>query len=427
MSAPTATSVVTVFLRNRGDVLLLRRSADVGSYPGRWGAVAGHVEQNDPEASARQEIEEETGLRDPDVTLVRRGSPFTVHDEDRGTRWRVHPFLFDTNTRSIETNWETDTAEWASPTVLLRRETVPDLWSSYRCVAPSLLSIADDTTHGSAYLSIRALEVLRDRAGMLAASDASTIEDARARLAGTVHRLLEARPSMAALANRLHRVMNAGEADRSPATIEPQAHEAIHAAHRADAEAAERAASEMAGAHVLTLSRSGTVLAALRTADPSPKITVATSAPGGEGVGVAEQLTDAGREVTLIPDAAIARRLNDAAIDAVLVGADTVLPSGAVANKVGTYGAALAARRAEVPVYVASAIDKISVEEHTADESTPARAVYNGPTDLEVWSPRFDTTPADLLTGGLLTDQGLLNPDDVAAAAEELAALRTWE
>lgn len=422
----TATPVVTVFLRNRGDVLLLRRSADVGSYPGRWGAVAGHVEQNDPEASARQEIEEETGLRAPDVTLVRRGSPFTVNDEDRGTPWHVHPFLFDTSTRSVETNWETETAEWASPTVLLRRETVPDLWSSYRRVAPSLLSITDDTTHGSAYLSIRALEVLRDRAGMLATSDASTIEDARSRVVETVHRLLEARPSMAALANRLHRVMDAGEPDRSPAAIETEAHEAIQAAHEADANAAERAASEMAGAHVLTLSRSGTVLSALRTADPSPRVTVAVSEPGGEGVGVAEQLMDAGLEVTLIPDAAVARRLTDASVDAVLVGADTVLPSGDVANKVGTYGAALAAHRADVPVYVASAIDKISVEEHAIDEATPARAVYEGPTDLEVWSPRFDTTPADLLTGGLVTERGLLDPDDVAAVAEELAALRTW-
>ena len=39
-----ATDVVTVFLRNGGAVLLLRRSDEVGSYRGRWGAVAGHAE-----------------------------------------------------------------------------------------------------------------------------------------------------------------------------------------------------------------------------------------------------------------------------------------------------------------------------------------------------------------------------------------------
>ncbi|MFB6095104.1 MAG: NUDIX domain-containing protein, partial [Halodesulfurarchaeum sp.] len=55
-----ATPVVTVFLRNEGAVLLLRRSEEVGSYPGAWGAVAGHAE-GDPESQALAEVEEETG------------------------------------------------------------------------------------------------------------------------------------------------------------------------------------------------------------------------------------------------------------------------------------------------------------------------------------------------------------------------------
>ncbi|PSQ64385.1 MAG: translation initiation factor 2B subunit alpha [Bacteroidetes bacterium QH_2_64_74] len=426
MSEPDPTPVVTVFLRNRGKLLLFRRSEEVGSYPGQWGAVAGHMDDEDPRASALEEIEEETGLHEQDVTLVRQGSSFTADDEDRGTRWVVHPFLVDTDTRSVQTHWETAEAEWVSPTTILRRDTVPRLWTSYRRVAPSILGITDDTTHGSAHLSIRALEVLRDRAGMLTASDASTIEDARARLVDTVHRLLEARPSMAALANRLHRVMHASRPELLPKTVEVNAHEAIEDALAADAKAAEQTAAQVEGAHVLTLSRSGTVLAALRQADPAPKVSIAVSAPGGEGIGVAERLADASRDVTLLPDAAVARRLDAASIDAVLVGADTVLPSGAVVNKVGTYGAALAAHRADVPVYAACAVDKIAVEEDTSDEFAPSQAVYDGPNDLEVWSPRFDTAPAALITGGLLTERGALATDEVAAVAEELASLRAW-
>lgn len=420
------TPVVTVFLRHRGEVLLFRRSADVRSYPDQWGAVAGHVEREDPRASALQEIEEETGLHEHDVTLARKGSSFTVEDEDRGTRWLVHPFLFDADTRSIQTNWETEEAEWASPTVLLRRETVPDLWTSYRRVAPSILGITDDTTHGSSYLSVRALEVLRDRAGMLATSDASTIEDARARLVDTAHRLLDARPTMTALANRVHRVMHASRPELPPATIEINAHEAIHDALTADTDAAAQAASQVGGMHVLTLSRSGTVLEALRRADPPPTVTIAVSEPGGEGRDVAEHLVDTGLDVTLIPDAAVVRRLNETPIDAVLVGADTVLPSGAVVNKVGTYATALAAHRADVPVYAACAVDKISVDDEASDEFASSQAVYDGPKDLEVWAPRFDTAPAELVTGGLCTERGTLAADDVAALADELAGLRAW-
>ena len=426
MSDVSETPVVTVFLRHRGEVLLLRRSADVGSYPGRWGAVAGHVEHDDPRASALDEIEEETGLAEGDVTLVREGPAFAVEDEEHGTRWTVHPFLFDAETREVAPNWETAEAEWAAPTALLRRDTVPKLWTSYRRVAPSLVDLAEDTSHGSAYLSVRALETLRDRAGLLAARDVPDIEDARARLVETARRLLEARPSMAALANRVHRVMHASRAELTPAVVEERAHDALGQALDADQETARRAADLVAGERVLTLSRSGTVLAALRRADPPPTVVVAESRPGREGIDVAETLAAAGLDVTVIPDAAGAATLADGAIDRVLVGADTIRSSGAVVNKVGTRAAALAAAHEDVPVSAAAAADKIAVEDTVAHEEADPRTVYEGPAPLVVSAPRFDETPAALVTGGIITERGVLAPDGVAALADELAGLRDW-
>jgi len=427
MSAPSDTPVVTVFLRHRGDVLLFRRSETVDSYPGQWGTVTGHVEEDNPRASALAEIEEETGVSERDVTLVREGPSFLVEDEERGTRWTVYPFLFDAATREVNTNWETAEAEWAAPTVLHRRDTVPQLWTSYRRIAPSIVEITDDTTHGSAYLSRRALEVLRDRAGLLATTDAPDIEDARARLVETAHRLLEARPSMAALANRIHRVMHTSQPELPPAEVEENAHEAIGDAVDAGAEAAHRAADQIAGRRVLTLSRSGTVLAALQQADPVPSVVVAASEPGREGVGVAETLADADLDVTLIPDAAIAATLANDNVDVILTGADTVRPSGAVINKVGTRGAALAAHREDVPFYAACAVDKVSVDGETATtEKADPGTVYGGPAPVEISAPRFDETPSDLVTGGIITDRGTHAPDDLSALAEELKQLRTW-
>jgi translation initiation factor 2B subunit (eIF-2B alpha/beta/delta family)/predicted NUDIX family NTP pyrophosphohydrolase len=421
----TDTAVVTVFLRHRGEVLLLRRSDEVGSYPGRWGAVAGHVDHDDPAAAARAEIEEETGLTERDVHLVRAGPAFAVEDEERGTRWTVHPFLFDAETRDVSPNWETATAEWASPTVLLRRDTVPDLWTSYRRVAPSIVEIRTDTAHGSAYLSLRALETLRDRAALLATTETPDIEDATARLRDTAQRLLAARPSMAALANRLHRVMHETGPERTPADVEAAAHAAIGRALDADAAAARRAAERIAGRRVLTLSRSGTVLRALLAADPAPEVLLAASHPGGEGVGVAETLAAAGLDVSLLPDAAVAAAVAERTPDAVLVGADTILPSGAVVNKVGTRGAALAARHADVPVYVAAAADKIAVDATAPSEEADPKAVYDGPADVGVWAPRFDTTPPDYIAD-VLTDRGAFAPDAIGAVADELEALRNW-
>lgn len=421
------TSVVTVFLRHQGEVLLVRRSENVSSYPGKWAAIAGHLETEDPIETALQEIEEEAGLSEDTVTLASKGPSFSVEDDDRDTRWTVHPFLFSAASREITLNWESDQAEWVSPTTILRRETVPKLWRSYRSVAPSIVDLTDDTSHGSAFLSLRALEILRDRAGRLATTETPDIEDARARLVETAKRLLSARPAMAALRNRVHRVMHASRPELTPASVEANAHDAIGRAMESDTETARRAADQTAGQRVLTLSRSGTVLEALLQAEPRPSVVIAASQPGGEGIPVAETLSTHKIDVTLIPDAAVGSTLAQGHVDSVLVGADTVSPGGAVVNKVGTRHAALAAHHENVPFYATCSIDKIMVEnEGRSMEEADPRLVYEGAAPINVSVPRFDKTPPDLLSGGIITNRGTYAPEEIEAVAEELEHFRAW-
>lgn len=422
MPALAETHVVTCFLRNRGEVLLLRRSEDVGSYRGLWGAVAGHAEA-DPDAAARREIDEETGLADA-VTLVRRGAPFTVDDADLGRRWIVHPYLFDCSRREPRLDWETTEAAWVAPPEILRRDTVPELWTSYAHVAPTVDAIRGDHEHGSAYLSLRALEVLRDRAAVLAHEGADP-QSARTALRETARALLQARPAMSALANRIHRVMHACRETCSPDDVARAAHAAIGRALDADAGATRRAAALVAGRRVLTLSRSGTVIDALQLARPAPRVYVAASQPAGEGVDVAEALARAGRDVTLLADAALAAVVAEEGIQVVLVGADTVLPSGGVVNKTGTRVAALAAQAAGIPVYVVTAVDKVSVEETAVIEQGAPTDVYAGDAPLRVYNPTFEATPAHLVTG-IVTEDDVLEPGDVHGLAGSLRALRDW-
>lgn len=417
----TETHVVTCFLRHRGDVLLLRRSEAVGSYTGRWGGVAGHVADDagrdrTPEAAARAEISEETGLADA-CSLVRRGDPFTVTDAELGREWLVHPFLFDCNSRDVTTNEETAAVEWVSPTAILRRETVPDLWTSYDRVRPTAESVAADRTHGSAYISVRALEVLRDEAGLATERGGDW-----AAIAETARELRAARPTMTALGNRVNRAM-AAATDRTPRAVERAASAAIETALDADDAAAETAATIVGGDRLVTLSRSGTVERALALADPE-SVLVAESRPGGEGVGVAERLAP-DHDVTLCPDAALAHELATDAYDAVLVGADTVLPDGRVLNKAGTRAVALAADHEGVPVYAVAAAAKVSPDPDPRFESADSADVYDGPADLSVHAPLFDVTPAPLLAG-VITEDGLLDASDVAAVAEQHRARRDW-
>jgi methylthioribose-1-phosphate isomerase len=135
------------------------------------------------------------------------------------------------------------------------------------------------------------------------------------------------------------------------------------------------------------------------------------------------ELSRAGVPVTVITDNMAASRLRRGDVTCVLVGADRIAANGDVANKIGTYGVALAARAAGVPFYVAapsSTIDPatptgaaIPIEERSAGEVSGWRGHQAAPTGVAVWNPAFDVTPAELVTA-IITDRGVMAPADVA-------------
>lgn len=408
-----ARSVVTVFLEHESEVLLCRRSEAVGSYPGRWGAVAGHVEDG-PERAARREIREETGLSAAQVTLRRRGEPVEVTDEELDIRWTVHPFRFGTRTREVEPNWEAAACEWVPPPTILDRETVPQLWTSWDRVRPTIDAVVGDTEHGSARVSIAALEVLRDEAAMLAGEGSW---DQIASIAGD---LRSARSSMAVVRVRIDRVMAAASEERSPAAVRTAAIEHLRRAWRADAAAARRAADLVEGAVMFTLSRSDTVERALLQGSPAA-VSVAESRPGAEGRALAEAIA-ADTPVTVVTDASIPAAVRDA--DLVLVGADTVFRNGDLLNKTGTLAAAVAADWAGVPFYAVTATDKITPEA----EWTAMGGEEDGgesPAGVTELAPTFERTPGPLVTA-VLTERGHLEHGEVATVADRHARAAAW-
>ncbi|TET25696.1 MAG: NUDIX pyrophosphatase [Dehalococcoidia bacterium] len=119
--------VVTCFLQSGGEILLLRRSEQVGSYQGRWAGVSGYVETTADE-QALLEIEEETNLCREDLKLVKKGRPLAIRDEKLGVRWVVHPYLFDIKDRGkIKIDWEHEEARWIKPEEITNYQTVPRL------------------------------------------------------------------------------------------------------------------------------------------------------------------------------------------------------------------------------------------------------------------------------------------------------------
>jgi methylthioribose-1-phosphate isomerase len=145
------------------------------------------------------------------------------------------------------------------------------------------------------------------------------------------------------------------------------------------------------------------------------------------------ELTRAGIPTTVITDNMAASRFRRGDITCVLVGADRIARNGDVANKIGTYGLALAARAHGVPFYVAaprSTFDAatpdggaIPIEERSAAEVRLVAGARVAAPAAEVWNPAFDVTPAELVTG-YVTDAGLLTRDQLLSFLEAPAEAR---
>ena len=119
--------VVACFLESDGEILILHRSGQVGSYQGRWAGVSGYIETTADE-QALTEIEEETSLFGEDLKLIRKGKPLTVEDDKLGVKWVVHPYLFHIKDRGkIKIDWEHKELRWIPPRDIDNFETVPKL------------------------------------------------------------------------------------------------------------------------------------------------------------------------------------------------------------------------------------------------------------------------------------------------------------
>ncbi len=129
------------------------------------------------------------------------------------------------------------------------------------------------------------------------------------------------------------------------------------------------------------------------------------------------ELADAGIDVTVVPDGAMASTILSGQVDAYIVGADRIAANGDTANKIGTLSHALACQAAGVPFYVAaptstidaslSSGDRIVIEQRDQDEVHNIGAERLTPSGVAAANPAFDVTPASLITA-IITEAGVL-------------------
>jgi methylthioribose-1-phosphate isomerase len=269
------------------------------------------------------------------------------------------------------------------------------------------------------------------------------------RLEQTVARLASSRPTAVNLFWALERMRSTADGARSaqePAVIRSLLLAEARALHEEDdamCRAIGRHGSALLrdGEGVLThcnagglaTSGYGTALAVLYAAQESGKrlsVYVDETRPLLQGARLtAWELDRRGFDVTLICDNMAAQVLREGKVQAVVVGADRIAANGDAANKIGTYGVAIAAAAHDVPFYVAapsSTFDlslkdgtSIPIEERDPREVTHGFGRETAPRGIRVYNPAFDVTPAKLICG-IICEHGVISPVTTAEIARVL-------
>lgn len=130
------------------------------------------------------------------------------------------------------------------------------------------------------------------------------------------------------------------------------------------------------------------------------------------------ELKHDGIDVSLIPDTAVGYSMANHMVDKVIVGADRILKTGHVYNKIGTYQVALMAKQHDIPFYVAaplstfdmqSSLDDVVIEQREPGEVTQTGGQRTAPEGVNVINPAFDVTPPELISS-IITERGVATP-----------------
>jgi len=299
------------------------------------------------------------------------------------------------------------------------------------------LRTLDDVEDAIRSLAVRGAPAIGVAAALgLVASFAHEAAPSRAAVFAAIARLASARPTAVNLPwamARLRRVVES--ASDTPPLLDALAAEAERILSEdvamCDAIGRHGAALLADGARVLTHCNAGalatagigTALAPVYTAVAAGRrveVMACETRPLLQGSRItAWELDRAGIPVTVCTDSMAASLMRAGRVDLVLVGADRIAANGDVANKIGTYALAVAAKHHGLPFYVAapsSTIDPhtsdgsaVPIEQRAADEVRRLGDRQLAPAAVAVHNPAFDVTPAALVTA-IITDAGIVRP-----------------
>lgn len=323
--------------------------------------------------------------------------------------------------------------EWRDERLVLldqRRLPREEVYLELDSAAAVAAAIRDMVVRGAPAIGITAAY------GVVLAARARAAEGApwRDGLEADLARLAEARPTAVNLVWALERMRNRaaaleGEADPTPGLLEEarRIHEEDVAANHRMGELG--AALIEGGSGVLTHCNTGslatggygTALGVIRAAYADGRVSEVfadETRPWLQGARLtAWELVRDGIPAMLIADGAAAALMRTGRVRWVVVGADRIAANGDVANKIGTYSLAVAARHHGVRMMVVAPTSTVDLavergEDIPIETRDPAELLSLGgepvaAPGIAAWNPVFDVTPAELIDA-IVTERGVV-------------------
>ena len=161
------------------------------------------------------------------------------------------------------------------------------------------------------------------------------------------------------------------------------------------------------------------VIRAIKESGKKIKVIATETRPVQQGSRLtAFELKHDGIDVILIPDTAVGYTMANGLVNGVVVGADRILQTGHVFNKIGTYQVATMAKQHNIPFYVAAPLstfdlksnpEDVIIEQRKPSEVTGIGDKRTAPDGIDVINPAFDMTPPELISG-IITENGIVKP-----------------
>ncbi len=127
--------VVNSVIKYKDKILIVHRSPNSDFYPNLWNGIAGFLDDDKSiEEKVREEIWEELGLTDKQITSIKQLGIFEQDEPAYKKTWIVHPCLVEVNTDKIKLDREAQDSRWVSISEALTYDLVPSFDEVLRLV-----------------------------------------------------------------------------------------------------------------------------------------------------------------------------------------------------------------------------------------------------------------------------------------------------